>query len=98
MSGRLKTNLDVRDHNNGSQRETGYYHRGKKADVWMAYCDDAPTASEESYCNGKRLGDWDYYKENGTLDLERSGTYTHDKKAGKCPSVGCIYNCNCKYD
>ena len=44
--------------------------------------------SEGRFDAARRTGEWRYWKEDGTLDLERSGLYADDVRTAPLPQNG----------
>ena len=67
-------------HDNGKLMSKGTFKDGKRERPWIYYSRNGQLLSKGTYKDGKEEGPWVYFKEDGTKDMEYSGTYRNGEK------------------
>ncbi|MDE0891180.1 MAG: hypothetical protein OSB14_03260 [Planctomycetota bacterium] len=65
---------------NGSAREQASFTEGVRDGICLRWHSDGTPRAEGQYASGKKVGDWRFFDESGTIDPARSGVYESDHK------------------
>ena len=61
-------------------KEQGSMKKGMKESYWLRYHDNGQLFSKGAYKNGDMVGQWAFFKRDGTIIKKYSGTYANGKK------------------
>ena len=71
--------------NGQKKRESEFKENGEKHAHWIHWYENGQKSEEGKWKDGKRIGSWSFWNEDGSIDNEKSGIYKAGKKVAPLP-------------